>query len=670
MPLYAATILLSAFLLFLVQPLIGKILLPWFGGAASVWSACLLFFQVALLGGYLYAHLVIRWLRPKTQAGLHITLLVLSAALLRVVPDPAWKPSGNEDPFLAVLALLAVCVGFPYFVLSTTGPLAQAWYARRFQVAFPYRLFAVSNLGSLLALAAYPVLVEPWLSTRHQAWAWSGAYAAFCLLCGACALRAARPAATPAEQEDTGPRAGPPVSRGTLLLWIALAACPSALLVSVTSHITQNVAPVPLLWVVPLGLYLLSLILTFNYEACYSRRWWLPLTAAALIALGYGLEQFDASPGLMLLIPLFSGALFVCCMFCHGELARSKPHSRHLTGYYLCVSLGGALGGIFAGALAPRIFPGFFELPIAAAACAVLGLLVLRDAGRPVRYAWLALTAAVALVFWHAEHKVLAGAAFAGRNFYGMLRVTETRDPRGPYSFRKLLNGTITHGLQFLSPFLAKTPTTYYSPKSGAGLAMEAVPRSSRRVGVVGLGAGTLAAYGRAGDYFRFYEINPLVVEVARREFTYLADCPAKVELALGDARISLEREPSRQFDVLALDAFSGDAIPMHLLTREAFEVYFRHLRPDGVLAVHVSNRYVELEPVVELAARALHKATLVVDSRADALGAYGARWVLLASTADAFASAVRVQARPARRLAQNLRLWTDDYSNVFQILK
>lgn len=672
MLLYALTIFLGAFLLFQVQPVIAKIILPWFGGAAAVWSACMLFFQFVLLLGYLYAHFVVGRLRPKAQAVLHITLLCLSALLLHVMPSPAWKPSGNEDPVFRIVGLLTASVGLPYFLLAATGPLLQAWYARASQVAFPYRLFAVSNLGCLLALLSYPVLEEPYVATGNQARIWSLAYLGFCLLCAACAWishrepRVEAAAAVP----ETAPEAAPPPSWASYMLWTALAACSCTLLLAVTNYITGDVAPVPFLWILPLSIYLLSFILTFEREGWYRPKLFAGLLALALAGMCYGLAKFGGETSLRYVISLFAGAFFVCCMFCHGELARSRPHARYLTGYYLTISLGGALGGVFVGGLAPRIFRGFFELPIGIFICALLALVVLRKLNWRLWAGWAVLTAALAVSLWIQQSKVVKGTRFMARNFYGALRVTEEGASGDADATRTLVHGTITHGLQFLAPDRRRLATTYYGRQSGVGLAILNTRRSAQRVGVIGLGTATLASYGRRGDYYRFYEINPLVIDVARKQFSYLADCPAVVEVALGDARLSLDREPGQQFDVLAVDAFSSDSIPIHLLTLEAFRLYFRHLRPDGVLAIHVSNRHLKLEPVVARLARALRKDALLIDTEDAENLVYGATWVLLTSKRDVFERLALENAGSPLTPMRGLRVWTDDYSNLFQIME
>jgi SAM-dependent methyltransferase len=675
MLLYALTILVSAFLLFQVQPVIARIILPWFGGSAGVWTTCLLFFQSVLLLGYLYSHWLYRKLRPRAQTLAHLALLAASLAVLPIWPSASWKPTGGADPTVRILLLLAATVGLPYFLLSTTGPLLQAWYARRYREAAPYRLYALSNAGSMLALVSYPVLFEPRLGTRHQALGWSWAYAVFILLCGATAWLgrkggAAQPAPAAKSEGD---------ARRTFF-WIALPACASVLLLAITNHLTQNVAAIPFLWLLPLSLYLFSFILCFEDAWWYRRTTFLGLFAVAVGSMAYALSpEFQNNP-IKVMIPFFAVGLFICCMVCHGELARLQPHPSRLTFYYVMIALGGALGGVFVALIAPHLFSGFYELPVGLAACACVVLAVLRAdpesvlAGpwnRPAPLGAALLTLAVAGYLGFVIHERGKGARVMVRNFYGGLRVLEATADDTDDPVRRLMHGTITHGEQYLNPKFQNRPTTYYGPNSGVGRAIRQDQESGPvRVGVIGLGTGTLAAYGRAGDYFRFYEINPLVLQLAHTEFTFLKICKARLDVALGDARLSLEREAPENFDVLAVDAFSSDAIPIHLLTREAFELYFRHLKPDGVLAVHVSNKHLDLSPVVRLAAASLGKEARLVDTEDEANDVFGATWVLVTSSAGFFDKPLLRTAAIAMPLARKMRMWTDDYSNLFQILK
>jgi len=674
--LYAFTILLSAFLLFQVQPIIAKMILPWFGGSAAVWTLCMLFFQLLLVAGYLYSHWVVR-LSARAQSIVHIALLALGVAALPILPDAGWKPVGESDPSFRILGLLGAAVGLPYFLLATTSPLVQAWYARARRGAMPYRLYALSNFGSMLALLSYPFVVEPWLPTRWQALGWSGAFVVFAAACGLAAWQArALPPEIPASEDDAPPERP---RRASYALWAALAASASILLLAFTSHLSQNVAPIPFLWVLPLALYLLSFILCFEGRGWYQRKIFLPLAAAGFAGVCITLQREYYNSRLWLLIPLYCAALFFACMVCHGELARRKPHPRHLTAFYVAIAVGGALGGLFVGLVAPRVFPDLYELPVGlflAAALVVLALELDRD-GFPSPRAWRAAVGGAALFA-----AVLAGALgwiytdLAGdarvraRNFYAALRVSDYGT--GADETRTLTHGTITHGKQFRDPARRDWRTTYYGETSGIGRAIEARRAAGPvRIGVIGLGAGTLAAYGRPGDAVRIYEINPQVIELARNEFTYLADSPAKVQVVLGDARLSLEREPPQAFDVLAVDAFSSDSIPVHLLTAEAFALYFRHLKPGGILAVHISNRFLDLKPVVKAAAAALGKtARIVEDDSNDARGTYGTTWVLVADSPEAFAAAPLAGAVEPLESERTIRLWTDDYSDLYGILK
>lgn len=657
--------------------MIAKIILPWFGGSAAVWTTCLLFFQMALLLGYLYAHLAIRYLAPETQTYLHIALLALSLLVLPVIPNGAWKPAGPEDPALRILGLLAVTIGLPYFLLSTTSPILQSWCSRSGKL-MPYRLFAVSNAGSLLALLSYPIVLEPNFATRSQALGWSLAYACFAVLCSAIAIRSrARrtdvPAYSPPSEIKTKP------GWRLQLVWMALAACASTLLLAITNHISQNIAAIPFLWILPLSLYLLSFILCFEGRGWYQRYPYLPLLAVALGSMAYALTESSENLGLTVLIPLFAGGLFVCCMVCHGELARLKPDPRFLTGFYLMISTGGALGGILVGLAAPHLLHGYFELPIAVAFCALLVLVVLRmdrstalAAGWRWRLSWWVSAAAalgVSIFLAYTVYRFTSDSRVLVRNFYGVLRVEDEGDRES--GVRKLTHGTINHGEQYLDAILRKQPTTYYGPNTGIGLTLRVKGGQRLRVGLIGLGAGTLAAYGGEGDYYRFYEINPLVIRLARTEFFYLSDCNAHLDIVLGDARLSLERERKQNFDVLAVDAFSSDSIPVHLLTREAFELYFRHLRDNGVLAVHVSNKHLDLVPIVQMASASLGKKSRMIDTDDDDdHNVFGATWILVSSD-QAFFDNPRIRtASTAIPTAVHLRLWTDDYSNLFQIVK
>ena len=670
MPLYAATIFLSAFLLFQVQPLIAKFILPWFGGSAAVWSAALLFFQLLLLVGYLYAHCLIRYLKARQQAWVHGALLAGSFATLPIVPASHWKPEGGGDPTLRILLLLGSTIGLPYLLLAATSPLLQAWYLRTRAGAMPYRLFALSNFGSMLALLSYPFVVEPRLALGHQAIAWSCGYVAFGALCAAAAWKSRQGSAL---LQSSASVTAPGI--GTTLLWIGLAACASTLLLAVTSHLTQNVAPIPLLWIAPLSLYLLSFILCFESDRFYNRVVFLPLLAGSLGLFAWGDYLYENNGDVTKrLVPALCAALFVCCMVCHGELARRKPHPRYLTRFYLMVAVGGATGGLFVALAAPRLFHTFVELPIAMVACAALTVCAVWIQW-PVwaRAAAALATIGFAVYLGRAEVKNNRDYVLSARNFYGVLHVRDDPDAPGETGKRALIHGTINHGTQLLGPGTDRIPTSYFGSGSGISRAIHALGDAGPiRIGILGLGAGVTAALARPGDTLHYYEINPLVVDIANREFGFFRACPADKRLFMGDGRLTLERMPDERLDFLAMDAFTSDAVPVHLLTREAYATYARHLNPGGVLAINISNRYLNLEPVVAQAATDLGWTGVAVADDGDEKDYYSpSTWVLVSRSAKIFdhenfhdASVARIHTKPG------FRPWTDDYSNILQILK
>ncbi|RST55903.1 spermidine synthase [Variovorax sp. MHTC-1] len=669
--LFAGTIFASAFLLFLVQPLIAKQILPWFGGSAAVWSICMVFFQVVLLAGYAYSDWIARRLGVRAQARLHVALLLASLAFLPIVTSARWKPSGTEDPTLWILGLLVGTIGLPYFLLSTTGPLVQSWVARTPWGAQVYRYFSLSNLASLVSLLSYPLLIEPRSTLLHQAWGWSAGYAVFVLLCAGTTLYVSRKWATPTQAVAAPAAAAAPAAkpRGTdYLLWLALPALGSWLLLAITNHITQHVAAIPFLWVLPLSVYLLTFVLTFESDRWYRRRVFLPLAAAMLLLCAFGL-QHRIGTHIKTALPIYVVGLFVLCMFLHGEMARVRPAAAWLTRFYLMLSLGGAVGGVSVGLVAPHVLPAYYELGIGLVLCALVAAILWR-ARRIGIAAALALAACCAWFLAQQVKRDAVGLFHMERNFYGALLTTETRSgAKGP--MRKLFHGSIKHGEQYLAPALRREPTTYYGPTSGIGRAIAAAPAGPRRLGLIGLGAGTLAVYGRPGDVYRFYEINPLVFELADREFSFLADSAARIERVLGDARLALERESPQRFDVLAVDAFSGDSIPIHLITAEAMDVYLRHMQPGGVIAFHVSNRYLALAPVVEkiALAKGLH-AVLVEDQPEKSTNLDSTDWVLVSRDPQALMrEPIRGATSPIPPIA-GLKPWTDDFNNLFGVLK
>jgi SAM-dependent methyltransferase len=664
--LYAVTIFLSSFLLFLVQPLIARLILPWFGGSAAVWTTCMLFFQALLLAGYAYAHLLARFRRYEVLV--HSALLIAALATLPIAPPEIWKPVGTEEPVSQILLLLAASVGLPYFLLAATSPLLQAWYARARPGENPYRLFAVSNLASLIALLGYPFLVEPILGGADQVKLWSWLFVAFVTLCVAVAWL------TPQRDRITQKTEVVRIAKADLAMWIALSATGSVLLLAVTNHLTQNVASVPLLWLVPLTLYLATFIIAFEGKGWYRPEWLWPVLLAWLAVMAWLIVDDDFQFDLPTQLGVFLPGLLLGCLFCHGELYRLRPAPSRLTAFYLAVSAGGALGGVLVAVVAPLVFTGYYELGIGLAALALLAAVRFAALGRLAQYASLAVLFGVAACAAYDGFRYQRDTYIATRSFYGVLRVKEFGVPGDESHLRRLVHGAIMHGEQYLHDSQRRLLTTYYHENSGIGAAIRSLGEKPARVGVVGLGTGTIAAYGRAGDVYRFYDIDQRVMQVALHEFTYLGDSPAKVELALGDARLVLEREPPRGFDVLAVDAFSSDAIPVHLITREALGVYLRHVKPDGIVAFHVSNRFLDLVPVLARLARehGVH-AVLVSDDPDDDDATRRSRtdWVLVSRDPATLKRKPIVErgAVPAEDRPE-WRTWTDDYSNLIQILK
>lgn len=690
---FGITIALSAFLLFLVQPIIAKAILPWFGGSAAVWTTCMVFFQVVLVLGYAYADRVAR-LAPRRQALIHAGVVLASLAFLPILPSAGLEPEDGSAPIGHILVLLVATLGLPYFALSTTGPLVQAWFVARAGAARDavaandggvYRLYALSNAGSLLALIAYPTLVEPQLGHEAQAISWSVGYGAFAALVLALAWRFSRvgsalgAAPTGAGVTALATEAAPAPRLREHLVWLGLGALGTALLLGVTAHITQNVAPIPFLWIVPLGLYLLTFIIAFEAPRLYVRPLFLALTGLLaplmLAALSFRFKDGHIERGVLHIdaaLPLFALGLFAGCLVCHGELARRKPAPAHLTRFYLMLSLGGAVGGLFVGVVAPLCFDWTWELPIALVALALIASIV---SANPLR--WLAAVYAVATMVLAGDYVawVHNDATVIVRDFYGALRVKAYGAPGDSDATHRLVHGTITHGEQYLHDPRRMQPTTYYGPSSGLGRAIFGTrrdPAASQTVGLIGLGVGTTLAYARTGDRYVVYELNPAVVDIARTDFSYLTDAAADVEVVLGDARLQLEREPARGFDVLAIDAFSSDAIPIHLLTREAMVTWKRHMAPGGIIAFHISNRYLDLGPVVAALADADGDTAIFVDDNpSDESGLYSSDWMLIGSRKLAWLEALLTRASVSRVTPPpTFRAWTDDFDNLFEVLK
>lgn len=703
MILFTFSLFLSSFLLFLIQPLIGKYILPWFGSSPAVWSASLLFFQVLLTGGYAYAYGLTGKLTRSRQAKVHWFFLGLSALVVLfgalswvspLLPGPAWRPSEVTHPFWDVVKVLLVAVGIPYLLLATNSTLLQAWFSRLYPGRSPYRLYALSNFASLLGLLSYPFLFEPRLTVSTQARWWTIGYGLYLVTAAILAWRfmrsttveAAQPVATdfsPPAEEDASSIPGWHIR----LLWVLLPAIASLLLLAVTNQITQEIAVIPFLWILPLTLYLLSFILTFESDRWYGRGRFSLVLILAVSAYGLMLSR-GSTVDIKIQITAYCLLFFVCCMICHGELARLRPAPKYLTSFYLTISVGGALGGLFVNLLAPVLFIYYWELPIGLALCFAVFLLlsVFLRQGR----GWKAIgimsilqAAALAIIIFEGIQTVRyikGNSLWLARNFYGVLRVKTYLLGDEKEQANELLHGITLHGLQFVDPAKRSMPTTYYWEGSGVGKAFAYYPDREKgmKVGIVGLGVGTLAAYGHQGDIFRFYEINPLVIQLAEGKngyFTYLKDSQARIEIVPGDARLSLEREleqsGSESYDMLVLDAFSSDSIPVHLLTSQAFALYLQHLKPGGVLAVHISNRILDLEKVVYGIANEDGLRMVPIAAGSHGTGTTASGWELV-TTNEAFLANLARHGYTARsdKPDTHIQLWTDDYSNLFQILR
>ncbi len=676
---FAIVITLSAFLIFLVQPLIAKQILPWFGGSAAVWTTCMVFFQSALLAGYAYADWAPRRFGVRKHARIHAALVAISLIALPITVSSFWKPADGAAPILHILGLLAATIGLPYVVLSATSPLVQIWFSRVHTHRDPYRLFALSNTASLAALLCYPFLIEPRLVLRDQAWGWSILYAVFVLLMVPLAVRASRRAdpqhvdavAASAAQPATAPAA--PAGRSQLW-WLVLAGTASALLLGVTNHVTENIASVPMLWLMPLSIYLLTFILCFDGQRWYSRETFFGPVLIAVGAMGWLLvdktHQFD----LITQSVVFGFGLFLVCMFCHGELVAAKPAPHFLARFYAIVSLGGALGSALVAFVAPVALPSYYEVSL----LLVVVMLLLAAAGwmwsrRALVLGLAGALGAIGIVYLNVQIDA-QDALWMGRNFYGALKVRAYEAPDSENYHRRLVHGAILHGEQFQAPGAKQFATTYYTGTSGIGRAIDVKENESPaiRVGMIGLGVGTIATYGRKDDVFRFYEIDAQVPIVAKKYFSFLTDSEATIDIVLGDARLSIEREKPQNYDVLAVDAFSGDAIPAHLITREAVQLFRRHLTEGGILAYHVSNRYLDLSPVLGTIANAEKMTALQID---DYKGLWDnnpvknpSTWVLLAEKPETLASLQEFGKAPEAR--PDWRIWTDDYHNLFQVLR
>jgi hypothetical protein len=663
MALSGVIVFLGAFLLFLVQPIIAKSILPRFGGGVAVWATCLVFFQAALLLGYAFAHQLVRHAHQRHWQTLHLALLLASLAMLPIVPVAAWPVTQALGPQLQILGLLVLSIGLPFTLLAMTGPLLQAWQTGTSRN--PYRLYAVSNLASLVALLAYPCAIEPWLATSVQGVAWSVGYACYALaLCALSLQRRRAPAAT-----ATAVEAAPDWPR--TLSWFALAALGSYALVALTNHLTQNIPSFPMMWVLPLVIYLLSFTLCFDADRWYAPRAFRAATLLALLGMATLLWQEQQVPNLGWHIGVFLAGLFIVCMYCHGELARSRPHPSRLTHFYLAVSAGGVVGGATVAFGAPALLPGYFEVEIGFVLLAAAVLWRSWRLGATWTVPALLALAAISAMGFQRVRATLDDVIAIERNFYGVVRVLEYGADQPGQREHELIHGRVMHGHQFMEGERRRQPTGYYGVRSGVGRLLNALYDRPIEVGAIGLGAGTIAAYGKPGDRYRFYEIDDAIVAAAQRHFSFVADSAATVEIAIGDGRLLVQDETTRRFDVLVIDAFSGDSIPVHLLTREAVALYRDRLKPGGVMAVHISNVHLDLRRVVaRIAADLGLQASWLRDGGipGDDSVAFS-DWMLLATDRRVLDLPSIRGARSRLPSVAGERSWTDDYSNVPQVM-
>jgi hypothetical protein len=746
--LFSLTLFVNAALLFAVQPMFSKMVLPMLGGTPSVWNTCMLFFQTALLGGYLYAHVTTRWLDVRKQSILQLVLFALTFLTLPVAVASGWKPTGSEMPVWWLAALLTVSLGAPFFMLSTGAPLLQRWFAESGHpaAANPYFLYAASNLGSMVALVAYPVLLEPHLRLAQQSHLWTGAYVALVALIATCAFitrhgvssasataggagrRSVAADATAADVDafDTLPIAQTSVAAEPLTVWrrarwILLSFVPSSMLLAVTTYLATDVASIPLLWIGPLALYLLTFVIVFarnNVIFRHAFAVWLQPPFLLILAVAIALMM---QRSVTALAPTHLAAFFLTALVCHGELAKDRPSVAHLTEFYLWMSVGGMLGGIFNVIVAPQIFDSVLEYPIAIVLAAllrptlatrrpsdreldvilpvalcVLIIVLMRSGFPPPKWGpkapvWVFGGYALIILCFqrHALRFALGVAAifvgsalgrgtdasllFRGRSFFGVYRVIAS--PK----HHALQNGTTTHGGQSIYPQFAREPLTYYHRDGPLGQSFAWLMRQNpeRRVAIVGLGTGTIACYGRPNETWTFYEIDPLIQRIAfnPKYFSYLRDCPPTKRIVLGDARLSLLQVPDSAYDFIILDAFSSDAIPVHLMTREALQLYLRKLAPGGSIAFHISNRYLNLEPVLVELARDARIAGLVgadtaITSAQKMSFKMDSKWVVLSRRAQDHAQLARQPGWRVLAPLSDVGLWTDDFSNVFSVFK
>lgn len=693
MILYILSITLSAFSLFLVQPLIGKALLPWFGGTSAVWSAVLLFFQTILTGGYFYAYWLVKKPKSRFRTGVHLSLLVLTLVLLGILalqgnppilPGGEWHLIDSRFPIWSLLLILIILVGLPTFLLAANSTLVQTWFSREFPERSPYWLYALSNSGSLLALFLYPIFLEPTFSLQVQSWIWTGIFLAYILIAISILLRqigsrqAATQEAVTRSMEETEPMGITP------WMWIILSMAGSICLLSTTSRLTQEVAPIPLLWVLPLAVYLLTFILSFSGKKAYSRSLYTVLLAMSSAGIYYDLQEGRVH--FLLQLGIYLVFLFSACMVAHGELYKIRPDVKVLARFYTLVSVGGAAGGILVNLAAPLLFNGYWEFYLGW--FLVFALLALQSF-RGIKVEWknpgplirngsvVLLALAVGAFSIYRITNISRTSLHQERNFYGVSKVTYN-EYREAYQY---INGATMHGFQMANEENRAQPTAYFWRGSGIAILIRNLPdrEEGLKVGVMGLGIGTLAAHGQEGDSFHFYEIDPVVIDLAQGKggyFSYLADSQAEIQIIEGDARLSLERElqdgGSRGFDLLVMDAFSSDSVPVHLLTREAFQLYLEHLAPKGVIAVNISNNYLDLRPVVWRAAEELSLYASMIDTPVQSYHPVGvrSRWIFLVRDPEVLdAPEIHANKESLEDTLPGIQLWTDQYSNLFEIL-
>ncbi|PIR93755.1 hypothetical protein COT97_04975 [Candidatus Falkowbacteria bacterium CG10_big_fil_rev_8_21_14_0_10_39_11] len=674
---YAITIFFSSFLVFFIQPLIGKYLLPWFGGSASVWLVSLMFFQVFLFLGYFYSHFLIQQVKILNQIKINIFLLIVAIVSLPTIPGDFWQDKVVQHPTVMLFIVLLFTIGLPFFVVSSASPIIQYLYYYEKREQSPYVLYSVSNAGAIIALISYPILFEVLLNVKQQAVFWAIIFIVFTVFYIFLYVKALKTKhiVTLLVEKFTHT-----ASARQKTFWLGLPIITTLMLITVTNHMTLNVAPIPFLWVLPLCLYLLSYIISFSGLKLYHRGIYFILFLISVGGIFYYLNDQTALTIIWQVFVLLAG-LFIICLVGHFELFRLRPHPKQLTEYYLYLAGGGALGGILGAVVLPSIASVMFELPLVV----ILFTLILYTIfyldkknwlnqlrHRPVWLFLLIIPIGFTLFFVKDIQYQIKNTDYMSRNFYGTISVGFGAGDGAVGEYKILVNGPIIHGVQFLSPALQANKTTYYSQQSGVGLVFENFPKANKRIGLVGLGAGTIVAYGQAGDYFRIYDINPEVISVAQSQFTYLQNTPSKYDLVLGDARLKLDQESDNNFDLLIIDAFSGDSIPVHLLTQEAFDVYRKNLNPDGAILIHISNQYLDLRPVlVKLGAVNDYQVVIINNKKNDAQKIYTSNWILLTKNKTLLSNKNIVSAQsdlPTN--SDRFRVWTDQYSNIFKIIK